>query len=220
MELTEQAVDEVGNILGTGQQLSIRAASDTLRQSQLDAMAEQVDGLRQQLQGVANYSVSGSYIFSGTMTDTEPYDDSGVYQGNDQHIEIPIDQGTLQLNMTGREIFGETGGGGAIDILQEFEAALRAGDSDALQSFTGRFREAVNGNSSKLAKIGTMRSQLEDADIRLNERRLESQERIADLGAVDMAKAISDAERLETSYQSTLAAGARLFGPTFFDYLG
>jgi flagellar hook-associated protein 3 FlgL len=220
MELSEQAVDEVGNILSTGQQLSIRAASETLRQSQLDAIAEQVDGLRQQLQGVANYSISGSYIFSGTMTDTEPYDDTGVYQGNDQHIEIPIDQGTLQLNLTGREVFGETGGGGAIALLQEFEDALRAGDADALQGFTGRFREAVNGNSSKLAKIGTMRRQLEDADIRLDERRLESQERIADLGAVDMAKAISDAERLETSYQSTLAAGARLFGPTFFDYLG
>jgi flagellar hook-associated protein 3 FlgL len=220
MELTEKAVSEVGNILATSQQLAVQASSETLGQSQLDAIAEQVNGLRQQLLGIANYSVSGSFIFSGTLTNTEPYDDTGAYQGNDQHIDIPIDQGTLQLNLTGREVFGEIGGGGAMDLLDEFETVLRAGDTDTIQTFTGQFRDAVSTNSSRITKIGTLRSRLEQADVRLDERKLEYQERIADLGAVDMAKAISDAQRLETGYQSTLNAGARLFGPTFFDYLG
>jgi flagellar hook-associated protein 3 FlgL len=220
MQLTEKAVMEVGTILAESQKLALQASSETLGQSQFDAIAEQVDGLGQQLRGIANYSVSGSYIFSGTLTNTEPYDDTGAYQGNDEHIEIPIDQGTLQLNLTGREVFGETGDGGPIDLLQQFEDALRAGDTDEIQTFTGRFREAVSENSSRITKIGTMQSRLSGADLRLDERKLELQERIADLGAVDMAKAISDSQRLATGYESTLNAGARLFGPTFFDYLG
>lgn len=220
MELTEQAITETGSVLSTAQQYAIQASSETLRQSQLDAIAEQVSGLRQQIQGIANYSVSGAYIFSGTMTNVQPYDDAGNYQGNDENILIPIDQGTLQLNMTGRGIFGEAGGGGVIDLLSGFEQALRNADIDEIQSYTGRFREAINDNSSNISRIGTLRAQLENADVRLDERKLEMQERTADLGSVDMAEAISDAERLDTGYQSTLSAGARLFGPTFFDYLG
>jgi len=40
------------------------------------------------------------------------------------------------------------------------------------------------------------------------------------VAAADLAQAISDATRFSRTHEATLAAGARLYGPTFFDYLG
>ena len=57
-------------------------------------------------------------------------------------------------------------------------------------------------------------------DIRIQDRLTQAEQRYGDLGSADMAQAISDSQKYETALSATLSAGAYLFGPTFFDYLG
>lgn len=219
LELGEQAVNQMGEVLTKGLTYAIQAASETNQQAGRDAIAEQVAGLISQVKSLSGYRVSGNYIFSGTMTNIPPYDDSDAYQGNDRGIRIPLDGQTLQINFTADELFGEIGSGGPLELLKRFEEALQAGDVDAIQGMVAEFREANKANTTVLARVGTRRNMLEDADIRIQEKQVEIASRSADLGAADMAQAISDVARLQTGYQTTLAAGSRLFGPTFFDYM-
>jgi flagellar hook-associated protein 3 FlgL len=220
LEQTEHALTEMGTILTRAHTYAVQASSETLQQSQLDALAETVAGLRSDLGALANQRISGKYIFSGTRTDVPPFDAAGTYQGNDREIELPIDEGRVAINISGLELFGEMGDGGPQDLLRQLEEGLRAGDVTAIQNLVGELKDAVSGNATNLARIGVRRSALEDGDTRLQARELRVARRASELADTDMAAAISDAERFETSYQATLAAGSRLFGPTFFDYIG
>jgi len=219
LELTEQPVNQMGQILTQGLTYAIQAASETQQRAGLDAIAEQVAGLSSQVKGLASYRVSGSYIFSGTMTNLEPYDASGAYQGNSRAIRIPLDGQSLEINYTADQIFGEAGTSGPLDLLDRFEQALRTGDHAQIQAMVEEFRDANQANTTILASVGTRRKNLEDSDVRIIEKQAEIATRSANLGDADLAEAISDATRLQTNYQTTLSAGSRLFGPTFFDYL-
>ncbi len=195
-------------------------SNGTQQDQGFDAVLESVRGLQDQIKGLASYRISGNYIFSGTLTNTPPYDAAGVYQGNDGDVRVPLDGSNVQVNMTAREVFGEVGGGGALDLLDRFEQALVARDRSAVQGLLDEFETAITANSTNLANIGARRAQLEDSAIRIESTLVEVKSRAGDIGDADMAEAISEVQQLQTNYQTTLAAGSRIFGPTFFDYLG
>ena len=48
---------------------------------------------------------------------------------------------------------------------------------------------------------------------------LEVKSRANDIGSADMAQTVSDVAKYTQGHEATLAAGARLYGSTFFDYL-
>jgi len=219
LQLTERGLTELGNILASASTYAMQGASDILQPEEKIALAEQIHGLREQVEGIANLKLAGRYIFSGTLTEMQPFDASGNYQGNSREIEIPLDDVNVSLNLAGDQVFG-TGSSGALAILDDLEAALRTNDTDTVQNLLEPLDDAISANAALLARVGTRLKMLDDADVRIGDRQLEVAERANALGAADLAQAISDVQKFETGYNATLAAGARLFGPTFFDYLG
>lgn len=82
LQMTEQAVTDLGDILVRAETHAVQASSSTYQQGERLALADTIAGLRRQLEGLASIRVAGRYIFSGTLTDTEPYAADGTYQGN------------------------------------------------------------------------------------------------------------------------------------------
>jgi flagellar hook-associated protein 3 FlgL len=220
LDNTATAVSSLEETLIEARNLAIEGASDTMQQANRDAIATRVLGLRKKLEGLAETRVSGRYIFSGTLTTTPPFDSNGVYQGNSESIDALLDGQTETLNLPGDEVFGEEGVGGPRELLRSLEAALRAGDLAAIQDLADPLGDAIAANSTLLARVGNRGKALDEAVARLAEQQTAASLRAADLGATDMAEALSDIQKFQTGYQATLAAGSRLFGPNFFDYLG
>lgn len=220
LELTESALSDLGAVLQAALVKATQGASEQYDSLQRIAIADEVAALRAEVLDIAALQVSGRYIFSGTRTDAPPYDVSGQYQGNGGLIEIPLDDARVAINMPGNIVFGEVGGGGALDALARIESALRADAPDAVAGLIDEVETQISLNSARLATIGARRNRVENADLRIADRQLEISRRMNELGAADLAAAISDVQRLETGYQAALQAGARLFGPTFFDFLG
>ncbi len=220
LQMLEEAAGDLGEILTSAFQYAVQGSSDTLDDAQYEALAEQISGLRSQLMSLTKLKISGRYIFSGTLTDTEPFDADGHYQGNDRAIQIHLDAEQVTINVPGDELFGEMGVGGPMQVLADLEEAFHDADTERVQALLDDLRDAISANAAMLSRIGNRRKALEDADVRLQDRQLSLQRRVADLGSADMAEAMSDVQKFETGYQATLAAGAKLFGPTFFDYLG
>ncbi len=220
LQMVEEAAGNLGDILTSALQYAVQGSSDTLDDAQYEALAEQISGLRSQLMSLTRLKISGRYIFSGTLTDTEPFDEDGHYQGNERDIRIHLDAEQVTINIPGNRLFGEMGVGGPMQVLADLEEAFHDADTERVQQLLDDLRDAVSSNAAMLSRIGNRRKALEDADARLQDRQLSLQRRVADLGSADMAEAMSDVQKFETGYQATLAAGAKLFGPTFFDYLG
>lgn len=220
LKTSEQAVSELSDHLIAAQNLAIQGASDTLQQENRNALAAQVSGLREQVDALTNLRISGRYIFSGSLTTTPPFDSTGAYQGNSDGIDVFLDEHTLTINLPGDEVFGEEGVGGPRELLKRLEDSLLAGDTSAVQNVLQPIRDAIAQNTALIARVGNRSKALTDADARLQDRQMAVAERASDLGSTDMAKALSDIQLFQTGYQATLAAGSRLFGPNFFDYLG
>ena len=76
------------------------------------ALAQQIQGIQQEILGLANTSYNGEYLFSGTATTTQPYAEdtsaaSGVaYNGNDNTNSVEISAGqAMPISLPGSQLF-------------------------------------------------------------------------------------------------------------------
>ncbi len=78
-------------------------ASDDISQ---DAIAEELKGIKKNLKSLANTSINGQYLFSGSSVNVKPIDDNGKYHGNDKSMNAFLGSNNQQqYNLTGSELF-------------------------------------------------------------------------------------------------------------------
>jgi flagellar hook-associated protein 3 FlgL len=83
-------------------QASSAASSDTSR----EAIANELEALKEHLITLGNTSINGQYLFSGTAFSTKPLSDDGTYNGNDQNINALVGSNVeLSYNITGQDLF-------------------------------------------------------------------------------------------------------------------
>lgn len=84
----------------------INAANDTNSDASLQAIAKEMRGLQNHLKTLANTSIVGQYLFSGTATAEKTIDANGVYQGNDKDMLSFLGSGIKQkYNISGTQLF-------------------------------------------------------------------------------------------------------------------
>ena len=86
--------------------LMVNAANATHNDSSLYAIHKELQGLRDHLKNLANTSINGQFLFSGTALDTKPIDDKGNYLGNDKTLKaFAGSKVQIQYNIPGSELF-------------------------------------------------------------------------------------------------------------------
>jgi flagellar hook-associated protein 3 FlgL len=84
----------------------INAANDANSDTSTQAIAKELRGLQNHLLSLANTSIGGQYLFSGTATSVKPIGADGTYQGNDQNLEAFLGSGVKQkYNISGSQLF-------------------------------------------------------------------------------------------------------------------
>lgn len=108
-KFSTQTDSTIGDIVKTFDSMKVKlinAASDVNSQTSLDAIAKEMRGLQNYLKTLANTSINGQYIFSGTATSNKPIGDDGSYQGNDQNLQSFLGAGIKQTyNIAGSKLF-------------------------------------------------------------------------------------------------------------------
>jgi len=103
---TDSVMNEVTNSLDKMKRLLIQAANGTNDSISLNAVADELKGTEKNLKSLANSSINGKYLFSGSVTDTKPISDNGKYQGNDAKLNAFIGSNNQQqYNLSGAELF-------------------------------------------------------------------------------------------------------------------
>ena len=87
--------------------LLLQAANDGAHSdSSMDAIAKELRGIESQFKNLANTSVNGQFIFSGSAVDIKPISDDGKYMGNDGSMGAFVGSGVQQkYNLSGAELF-------------------------------------------------------------------------------------------------------------------
>lgn len=108
-KLTTQTDTTVGDIVKTLESIKVKmvnAASGTQSDTSMQAIAKELRGLQNHLMNLANTSIGGQYLFSGTATSQKPIAADGTYQGNDQNMEAFLGAGVKQkYNISGTQLF-------------------------------------------------------------------------------------------------------------------
>lgn len=108
-KFSTQTDTSIGEIVKTLESMKVKllnAANDSNSDSSLQAIAKELRGLQNHLKTLANTSINGQYIFSGTATAIKPIDSLGNYQGNDQNISSFLGSGVQQTyNISGDQLF-------------------------------------------------------------------------------------------------------------------
>lgn len=210
------ALDHVNRARNLGLQ-AVNAANGNAQSR--EALATEVDQLREALLDAANATYLGRPVFGGITGGTQAYDPSGAYVGTPGEVQRTVAKGAkVSVAVNGPDAFGPAGAD-VFKNLEDLSNALRAGDLSAVQTQLDNLQGAHTRITSTLTDVGTRYNRLERAAQAAQDATLDLTTSLSDVENVDIAKATMDLKMNEVAYQAALAATARLVQPSLADFL-
>ncbi len=219
LETADSSLDDVGNVLARVRELLVQANNTgTLNPQGAEAIALEIDALREQMISLGNTRYLGRPIFGGTVDGEDAYDAAGAFVGNTQPVERAVRPGvSMQVNVTGPDVFGPAGGD-VFQFLTDVSDHLRndwtqlSGDLGAVDGHLERVWGARSQVGARYAQLEAMRDRT-DSDLLL------LRERLSEIEDIDLPATIVDLQLQETAYQAALSATARSVQPSLLDFL-
>ncbi len=194
LQLTDSALSTVVSQLTSAVSLATQGNNGTLNPSDLQAISNQLKGIRDEVLSLANTTYLGNHIFSGSLGSTTPYTLNtatspavATYQGdtNLQYLETPSGQ-RIQLNLPGGQVFSAPGAdvlGTLNSLIADFASgtpsAASQADSQALgtalshvsqqrvsiDNSLSRLQAAQNYNANETTQLTAAQTTLMQADV-------------------------------------------------------
>ena len=142
LQVADSALGSVVTNLTQAISLATRANNGTLNASDVKSIANQISGILNEVQSLANTSFQGQYIFDGGQTSAAPFTTSTAtspavttYNGDQgvNYLQSPNGQ-KIQLNVPGDQIFMGTGANSVFGALNSLIADYSSGAADTNQS--------------------------------------------------------------------------------------
>lgn len=223
LNVADTALSSVVEALTSAQSLGVEGANGTLNDQNRQAIAQQVQGIQQQVLDLANTSYNNQYLFSGTETTVQPYTAdasaaSGVsYNGNNSTNSVQISEGqAMPINLPGSQIFSDSTNN-VFQSLQDLYSALTTNGD--ISGATAEVEQALNYVSTQQTFYGNSVDRLNNAKTFLTQEQTQLTETEGDTLDADMASAITDLTQAVTTQQALLEAGGSISQLNLFDYL-
>jgi len=194
------------------------SSSGSMDASAREAIAVEIEGVRQTLLATANTSYLGRPVFGGTTASPSAYDGTGNYVGDGGTVQRTLAEGLqVRVDTSGPSAFG-SGPSGLFGVLDSMVANLRtnpgavAGDIDNLDTAMAALRTQV-------ADVGTRYNQLTGLRDSVTTRQDFLTADLSDLEDVDLPKTITDLQLQQTAYQAALTATAKIAHVSLVDFL-
>ena len=106
MKNTDSTMSEMEKLLTQFKVKVTEAANATQTPTSREVIAKELETIRQQIVDLANTSVNGQFLFSGSLTNTKPFDYSGNYYGDGKRLNIVTGDGVKNAyNISGYDLF-------------------------------------------------------------------------------------------------------------------
>ena len=145
---TDQSLDQINGVVQRVRELAIYAGDGALEEADVEAIALEIEQLRDELMMTANYSVEGRHLFGGLATGTTPFikDAEGniLYQGNLGNVQFEMERAFVgRVSFNGRDVFPE-------QFAETRIFALDMGSLLAGTKYRGDFEGRLKGVISEL----------------------------------------------------------------------
>lgn len=207
--------------------LTIQGANGSMSERSREAIAMEVEGIRDALLDQANTSYLGRSVFAGTSDAGAAFTDDGTFTwtgstGTVMRRLAPDTQ--VRADADGSEIFGtgeydpaDPAGGSVFALLDQIAADLRAGND--VSAHLGRIDARMDSMLSGLADVGTRYGQMAAAQSATEKTLMDLKGQISAIEDVDIAETIVQLQSQEVAYQAALGATARVLQPSLMDFL-
>lgn len=216
---TDTALSSISSDAGRARDLILQGANGSLDQNDKDAIADELDQLIDSIKTTGNTQYAGNYVFSGTKTQTAPFQTGTVdtYAGDTNAINRAIGQGvTMQVNTTGDTVVSPI-----VAAIRQAAIDLRAGGTPANLGTTDlqALDSATDQLSAAQATVGARENRLTSAGSRLQQLQQAQSQQLSNTQDADIAQTMIDFSTQSAVYQAALKAGANLIQPSLMDFL-
>ena len=215
LNASESALTSVETILSDTKALCVQMANGTIGADQRSAAAETVQNNLEEIVSLANANVAGNYIFSGTKTDTIPFDQDGNYYGDNNGFAIKISKNsTIEIGSDGDAVFGTL-----FNTLINLKDAFQNNDVDGIQDAMNNLDGHFDDISAKISDVGSKMNRMEIKNKIYQDLNFTNTERLSNLEDADIAEAVMNVKAAELTYQAALASSSKVMTLSLVDYL-
>ena len=223
LQVADSTLGSVVSSLTRAISLGIQGGGSTLSQADRNSIASEIQGLQQQLVGLANTSFQDSYLFGGTADKVAPFvvdptSPSGVtYVGNNGTNSLPVGEGfTVATNVPGGQLFS-TPGADVFQTLHDLAAAVQT--NVGVDTAVLAVRHAFDSITNQRVFFGNSLSQLGSQQTYLNNVKLQLATQENAIGGADPAAAATAAVTASTARTAALQAANSLLSTSLFNFL-
>jgi flagellar hook-associated protein 3 FlgL len=211
--------------LTQAQAVTAGALGTTPTQAQRDAIARELEGIRDALFSDFNATFHGTYLFSGTSLTTAPFEklaDGSVdaYQGASTTMSVDVDRNTsVQLSYDGDSVASAGAGQNVFDVLQALIADVQSGNQANTQAGLDALKAAFGSAVTAQTQVGAQETAITVTQSRLTAMRLASAARLATAENVNLSEAITGLTQADTAHAAALKVAANISQVSLLDYL-
>jgi flagellar hook-associated protein 3 FlgL len=205
------------------QSLAQQGANATTDPAGRQAIANEIDSIKNSLLADANTSYLGRPIFGGTTGGTAAYDSSGNYIGDTGAVNRTVAPGTsVQVNVLGSDVFG-SGTSNVFSVLTQLSADLRSANPTNLAAVGTTDLTAVQQSMTLVrnaeATVGSRTNELQSLQSQALTRQTTLTTAKSSVADLDLAKAETELSTQQLTYQAALQATARVLSLSLSEFL-
>lgn len=200
--------------------LTVQGGDGALGQTSRDALATEIDGIRDGLLEQANTTYLGRTVFAGTSNSGVAFDPT-TYTFTGAAGAMPVERRvgpntTVRVDSDGPAVFG-SGATSVFALLDQVSATLRAGgDPTADLAGIDTHMEAM---LTEVASVGSRHDQVLKATTSLASQDLNVKSQLSGVEDIDLAKTIMELQMQEVAYNGALGAASKVIQPSLQEFL-
>ena len=230
-QASSSAMTDVTNAVQRIRELTLEASNGTQSTADMQASAQEVNQLIDEIKQDANTQYNGQYVFSGSATSTAPYQSGSndAYAGNTGTISRQIGPGTsLTVNAnlgsvlgTGQTTSGQPAGDGLLlNTLRNISDAMQSGNSTSLNSDLSSLDTNFNSLTGLAAQTGAVTDRLQMAASRIQTLQTSDTQVLSNTQGADMASTEISYSTQQAALTAALQAGAQIVQQSLMNFLG
>jgi flagellar hook-associated protein 3 FlgL len=220
--VADTALGDIGDSIQRARDLVLQGANDTNAATDRQAIVTELNQLIDSIKTDANTQYAGRYIFSGTKTNTQPYQlgTNDAYSGNTAMITREIGVGVqVAINQAGSSVIGDDTSG-LLATLRGIVTDLQSGNTNALSTTDLNAIDAANDQLlNARAQVGALSDRLTTATNRLQSTEQSTTQLLSNVQDADMTQVMINFSTQQAAYQAALRAGAQIIQPSLMDFL-
>ncbi|HUK17636.1 MAG TPA: flagellin [Bryobacteraceae bacterium] len=240
----DSALAGAASLIDTAVQLATQGANATQTADTRQSIAQQVEGILNQMVAYSQTQVQGRYIFSGDQNQSPTYqvdlsaangvpDQNGAANGVDQLSDAAATQqiedpsgGSFAASETAQQIFDDTNSDGTPAADNVFAAlnglltSLQNNDQTGISNAISNLQQASARINNAEAFYGTVENRIQDASTFASNYDTQLSSEISDKQDADVTAAAMELSQASTQMQASMQMQGQMPKSTLFDYLG